>query len=290
MKPIRSIKNQYRGINAHLHSQLQKEDGPWNTFHHVHIVDILVRMKWQMRFSGYNVDNGQSLQIRFPDEPDDYTKHYRAVELYEYDYDLMQQGELIASIELMSPLNKPGGAFYHEYKARRSRLLETGLVFIELDYVDTMPPVFEGLPSYISAGVVLHPNTVTHPYRITVVDPRPAKLEGLAHVYQFDVDDPLPTVAIPLNNDDQFVFDFGSPYQKTFEEMVFGLELVDYSQLPANFDRYSPADQARIVSRMLAVLNAVEQGVDLETGPFPVEPAPLDAGLARLEGWRGRTE
>jgi hypothetical protein len=39
MQPIRAIKNQYPGINAHLHSFWQGE-GEWNNFHNRHIGDL----------------------------------------------------------------------------------------------------------------------------------------------------------------------------------------------------------------------------------------------------------
>ncbi len=32
MPPIRTVKNQYRGVNAHLHSRLQHDAG-WEPFH-----------------------------------------------------------------------------------------------------------------------------------------------------------------------------------------------------------------------------------------------------------------
>lgn len=42
-------------------------------------------------------------------------------------------------------------------------------------------------------------------------------------------------------------------------------------------------DQARIATRMLAVLEAAANGLDLEAGPFPVKTMPLEMALAKLE-------
>lgn len=121
-----------------------------------------------------------------------------------------------------------------------------------------------------------------HPYRIAVIDPRPTFDEGKAYVAEFDVDEKIPTLMIPLNGNDQLRFDFDPPYQKTYTETLYGLELVDYRQLPLHFDRYSPADQARIANRMVAVLQAVERGEDLEMGPFVAAGLPLAEALVEL--------
>lgn len=71
-------------------------------------------------------------------------------------------------------------------------------------------------------------------------------------------------------------------YRKTFEEALYGYDM-DYRRLPMNFDRYNKDDQARIAVRMIAVLEAATNGLDLETGPFPVKPVPAEWALAQLE-------
>jgi hypothetical protein len=71
-------------------------------------------------------------------------------------------------------------------------------------------------------------------------------------------------------------------YQRTFEEALYGYDLV-YSELPPNFERYSPADQQRIAARMLAVLEAQRNGIDLETGPFAVQEIVLEEALGRIK-------
>ncbi|MCE7982076.1 MAG: hypothetical protein DYG89_12845 [Caldilinea sp. CFX5] len=120
---------------------------------------------------------------------------------------------------------------------------------------------------------------------IVVLDPRPDLQNGKVYLAEFDVDAPIPTVLIPLNGADLLRFDFGASYRKTFEEELYGLEFVDYRELPQRFQRYQPADQARIAARMIAVLAARQDGVDLETGPFAAKAMPLDVALATVAAW-----
>ena len=323
MNPVRSIKNQYPGINAHLHSLLQSEGG-WSSFHGNHIADLARLMQTQLRHMGYEAVNETSLQIRrdnviigypvsdvtiydsdrarsagrpaphspvAPDKimpipilldlaPTDMVE-YRAVGIYEVVPVGEGRGDPVVWVEVLSPSNKPGGRNFDTYDSKRTTLLQSGVVFVELDYLHHYPPTFPALSAYPPDEVT--PDTESHPYRIAVVVPRPNFIDGKAYIRQFNVDDPLPTMTIPLNADDVLDFDFGAPYAKTFEEMFYG-DKVDYSQLPRQFDRYSPADQTRIANRMLAVLSAAQTGPDLESGaPFEVEALPLEEALAQFE-------
>jgi hypothetical protein len=109
---------------------------------------------------------------------------------------------------------------------------------------------------------------------------------GPAAPLEFDVDEPIPAMSLPLRGSDRVQVELGTAYRKTFTEMAYGLEWVDYRALPPAFDPYSPADQARIACRMLAVLGGADAGVDLEAAaPLPVERLPLADALARLERW-----
>ncbi|MEL7236756.1 MAG: hypothetical protein AAGK74_19795, partial [Chloroflexota bacterium] len=106
---------------------------------------------------------------------------------------------------------------------------------------------------------------------------------GPAVVAQFTVDDPLPLLEIPLTDGNTVRFDVGAAYDTGFREMGYGLETVDYTQLPANFDRYSQHDQRRIARRMVAVMDAHNNGQNLETGtPLPVPELSLEDALARI--------
>jgi uncharacterized protein DUF4058 len=305
MPPVRSVKNQYVGINAHLHSYFQREGG-WDGFHANHIADLMRLMSAQLLPMGYVADLQESLQIRRLGEPaeryapvanlpqtveavaipdimsdEQEISPYNAIGIYEYSVSERSPGQPVAWVELLSPSNKPGGQDALYYLRKRWKLLHSGLVFVELDYLQEYPPTFDKLPRYQRT------RSESHPYHIVVVDPRPAFSEGTAYPYHFDVDQPIPTVAIPLNGTDVLNFDFRAAYSKSFRETLYGARFVDYSQLPLDFDHYSEADQARIVSRMVAVLKVARAGENLEADePFPVEPYSLPDGLAELEHWK----
>lgn len=63
MKFVRSIKNQYLGINVHLYSRCQATYG-WPEFHTAHLVDLTRTLKTQLLPMGYTAGIQDSLQIR----------------------------------------------------------------------------------------------------------------------------------------------------------------------------------------------------------------------------------
>lgn len=338
MQPIRSVKNQYLGINAHLHSRWQVL-GNWSAFHTVHIGDIAKSLQKFLLPMGYSADVEQALQIRRDDDrrgrpradllirqPREegvaYTveavhtietatngtkstakaplvvasipallenpsseRPYRAVAIYTRNRETGDNRNPVAWIELLSSSNKGYSQDAEKYYWKRQALIEQGVVFVELDYLHETPPTLRQLADYTGKrdeGVdLLRP--IPHPYRMIVFDPHPDWQTGKVYIHEFDVDEPIPTVTIPLNPGDELDFDFGAPYRKSYEEMLYGIELVDYSALPLHFDRYRPDDQARIANRMVAVRKAVQAGVDLESGPFPAETLLLAEALAQLQ-------
>lgn len=208
-------------------------------------------------------------------------KEYMAIAIYQLGHRGRNQGAPVAWVELLSPSNKGGSQDAALYREKRSQLIHSGLVFVELDYLHESGATLGRLGSYrIRQRQPADSNA--HPYRIAVIDPRPNFDEGKAYVAEFDVDEPIPTLAIPLNGEDQLIFDFDAPYQKTYAETLYGLELVDYTQFPLHFDRYSPVDQARIANRMVAVRQAVQKGVNLENGPLAAAGLTLEEALAML--------
>jgi hypothetical protein len=319
MTPVRSPVNQYRGINAHLNSQSQANN--WNSFHAAHIVHLTTLLRAALRPLGYTADLEQSLQIRRLDasggalrqsdvtlyDPDpvragqpalrrtatpgayalplpalfelDETEAgtYKAVAIYQVTPESRLRGEPIAWLELLSPSNKPRRSDFETYRAKREALIHSGLVFVEIDYLHQQPPTFALIPNY-AAG---EPDA--HTYRLIVIDPRPAFRQGEAHLYPFSVDEPLPTVTIPLSGADHLPFDFDTVYQRTFTEMFLGDE-VDYAQFPPQFASYQPDDQARIARRMLAVCEAHASGQPLDTLLPPLD-LPTDEVLSRLAAY-----
>jgi hypothetical protein len=316
MGPVRSVRNQYQGINAHLHSHWQAVRG-WNNFHNPYIVQLATALKARLWPLGYTAEIEDSLQIRRADEyqqrvQSDLTildrmpertaqpvgtarglsglviplpevldsdqsseRPFSVVALYER----TGPHTPVAWLEILSPSNKRPGADADAYRRKRRDLLDSGIVFIEIDYLHELPPTLPNVADYSRA-----PNAGAHPYRIVVLDPRPDTQHGLASLNEFTVDTPIPTVSIPLSGEDRLAFDFDAPYQRLFQDMLYGLDTVDYATLPLNFDRYSPADQTRIANRMLAVLTAAESGADLEAEPFPAAALSLDEAMAQLAG------
>ncbi len=305
--PLRTRKNQYRGVNAHLHSYWQNEGG-WNDFHNRHIGDLAGLLKSELLPLGYTAKIEESIQIRRVDSDDpprrpksdiligdiqpqrrapsklvepaaaayrlqewlaplEIEKPYRALRIDSR----KDAGEPVAWIELLSPSNKSNTHDRSDYLYKRNSLLQTGMIIVEIDYLHETPTTFDRhLMDYSRPKE----RDQAAPYRIMVLDPHPDMNDGSVYAYPFHVDQPIPTVTIPLNGTDRIDFDFGVVYRKTFEEMLYGLESVDYAAYPVNFDSYSAADQARIAKRMLAVLEAGAAEVDLEAG------APLAVGDA----------
>jgi hypothetical protein len=297
MNTIRTVRNQFRGINPHLHSYWQGAH-KWNRFHNYHVGQLMAALKTQLVPMGYTAELEESVQIRrlnddtsrlpkahilirdqnpYPAsgaapyiaeaialedllDDEDLEHPYSAVALYALEGD----GEPVAWLELLSPSNKGATRDADLYTAKRYLLMQQHVVFIELDYLHETPPTLPRLRDY-SAG-----ETGAHPYRIAVLDPRPAYAEGRAWLREWHVDSPLPTMTIPLNGSDVLEFDFDAVYQKTFQDALYGNDMT-YSELPMNFERYLEADQARIVNRMIAVIEAVQAGVDV--GSENIEPA-----------------
>ena len=324
MTPLRSVKNQYRGIKAHAHSYWQA-DGGWDSFHSNHITFLTSALKAKLLPMGYTAESQQSLQIRRLGEPagkpeSDVTIYdtdparplrpyqqpsgtsyqvvlnmpeaisleaelapYQSIAIYQFEASKSHRGDPVAWIELLSLSNKPGGQDAAYYRDKRYKLLQSGIVFVELDYLHESAPTFDRIARYDRGQ---RSDTDAHPYRIMVADPRPEFVEGKVYPYQFDVDREIPTVDIPLNAGVVLTFDFNAPYKKTYAEMLYGLEWVDYSALPLNFERYSRDDQVRILARMLVVMDAARQEFDLEAiDILPTEAIPLDEALRQLKRW-----
>lgn len=275
--PIYARVNQYRGVNAHLHSYFQAQGG-WSSFH-TNFIAALARDLNAHLPEGFIVDIEQSLQIRelHPDsgerlrrpEPDltiyrtredtpvaglpgaavtltqsiaetlDWTEdlYYSALVIYRALPDSVL-GAPVARIELLSPTNKQGDG-YIQYREKRFAALKSEVALVEIDLLHETPPVVKGLPPYPT-----HPDS--RAYHITVSDPSPSFGEGLAQTYAFHVDSPLPTVAIPLGSGSNLNVDFERVYVDVFNSLSAYSRRVDYESLPLHMERYSGSDQTRI--------------------------------------------
>jgi hypothetical protein len=305
---IQSRKNQYVGVNAHLMSLLQAgatEAMPpsWRGFHNHFIARLMEALNAHLPH-GYVAVNDESLQVLgedregmivrkkpIPDisvyqqgesqtkpgvqvvgtptwqaviekqlEPDNTID---AVVIYQQGAGHRFWGKAVARIELLSPTNKRGGSNYVDYSRKRREAFLTGVPLIEIDLLhETRSPISE-LPVYPRQGNA-------YPYTLAINDPRHDPEQIKIEVYGFNVDRPFPTIPLPLIGADFLAFNCDEAYQQSY---ILGPwnRIVDYEQLPERFDTYSEADQTRIQARLAAVMNAHQQGLDLEQGPFPVE-------------------
>lgn len=289
-------------LNSELQTSGSEEEGLslWPTFHNrhiVHIADIISRSLPPH----YIALSEQSLQIKAEDieaelrtrkpEPDvsiyrdrsgtaptpiatrlaqesstlllddtlDLTEDFLNAVVIRDMRDHKRLGQVVTRIELLSPSNKPGRIGYEIYRKSRNDALFSHVPLIELDYLHESPPTPKKYPVYPH-------QPGSHSYNIFVSDPRPSIHEGQFVPYGFDVDEVFPIVNIPLAGHESIDFEFGSAYHYTFEIIRWGMwqTLVDYTQLPARFHTYSPADQARIQARMQAIAEAHARGDDLE--------------------------
>jgi hypothetical protein len=290
---IKSRENLYRGVNAHLHSILQAPSGGWEQFHTAHIIFLGTAIR-PLLPEGYAIFPERSMQIREitspvngdqdirkrPFRPD--TTIYQTstvsgqaaisgatsvptitmptIETLPEDNEVYLTsliirevsdsgvGKPITCIEVLSPTNKPHGTGYIQYREKRTVLLRSGLVLVEIDYLHETPTVLPKLPDYST-----HEEN-SFPYTIAIHNPHPDLEGGKTAIYGIYVDDPLPTVSIPLKDADRVILNFGEVYNQTYESFSFG-EMVDYSQPPVHFDRYSADDRERILARMKAATN-----------------------------------
>lgn len=172
---------------------------------------------------------------------DDHEIYLRALVIRELSSSTPDQpGRPVTALELLSPTNKPGGGGYFQYREKRAELLDSGLVLVEIDYLHESPSPITRLASYPAQ------ESDAFPYTIVVTDPRPDLQTGQMAVYGIRIDEPLPEIAIPLSREDRVPVDFDAACQRTYATFGIFSTTLDYTLPPVNFDRYSPADQARI--------------------------------------------
>lgn len=280
---IRSATNLYPGINPHLNSAMQQADGDWQSFHAYHLIHIAQTLN-QILPSGYYAKPEQSLQIKIYDPPFERKSKSRPDILVLSEKPLTGVGSSLSEratptltlpltqvidemdeltalviykdkrpvsrIEFLSPANKPPGSHAETYISKRSETLYGGVHFIEMDFFHEREPTVMRLPSYPKR------QPGAYPYHIIVFDARPTFEEGHTYFYGFGVFSLMPLVKILLDNDNSVEFDFGAAYNLTYGERPYWSE-VDYTQVPVNFESYTPADQEAIQAHMAQI--AAEQ-------------------------------
>lgn len=279
-----SLKNPYRGINAHLNSLLQTpgtETNPalWHTFHFNHTAHIADFLNENLP-ENYVAFSEQSLQIRSETfefgsksqrrEPD--------VSIYARSPSASSQRESLAVAENVGVVEVPlEETLYFPEEFTMSAVIirelsgnpHLGQIVTRLELLSpSNKPGDEGYEAYrkgrnqaLFSHVplieidYLHETPLPLNYRrarayyIVVSDPRPSVDSGKAKFNDFDVDAPFPIVEIPLAGSETLTFDFGAVYQHTFERGRWG-KMLDYAALPERFETYSTEDRERIQAVM----------------------------------------
>jgi hypothetical protein len=186
------------------------------------------------------------------------------------------KGKPVAWIEVLSPSNKPGGAHYSEYMDKRWAVIRDGQTLVEIDYLHESAPVIDSLPRYkpdktgsVPAGA--------KPYTISVIDPRPSddQPHGQADSFPFGLEEPLPSVFIPLQaNRWGITFDFDPAYDLTVAAHF--TDEIDYTEQPKRIESYSASDRNRIAARQLTIFAADPAVLN---NPMRIEPLPLSFAI-----------
>jgi hypothetical protein len=281
---IRFRENQYQGMNAHLHSIFQTPPSQWTSFHQNHITDLTYTLNSILPV-GYRAYSERSLQIRLLDLGDE-LKHQRRIpdvtifesggrdrtasvnvqasasptweatladtfpEMDDVFSVVVYQVEgndrtVVARLELLAPTNKIGGSYATVYEQNRWEALNSGLPLVEIDYLHESQSPIHNLPDY-------HNDPSAYPYHITITDPRLPPDAKSVRSFGFKVDEPMPSLPIPLLGEDSVLIDFNAIYQRTFDGGRWG-EDVDYATEPLRMETYREDDQAKIRGKMKAV-------------------------------------
>jgi hypothetical protein len=274
--PRYSDRNLYPGVNAHLNSFLQTEDGGWESFHTEYLVAIARTLDTLLPAHYYAISE-KSLQISAT-EPElqiqrrtrpDVTIYQRGLPSAEQPYpqtvssptltlplletlddeeDTLTSvviyqveegkypGKPITRIEVLSPGNKPPGKHHLQYLAKRLQTLHSGLHLVEIDFLHEQRPALGVLPSYPDH------DSDSFAYTITIGNPH----AGYLAVYGVTPVQPLPVLPVPLAGAEFVSLDIGVIYQRVFESVRVYSMLVDYDTLPVHFDRYHPNDREKI--------------------------------------------
>jgi hypothetical protein len=205
--------NPYRGINAHLHSLLQRRSDGWRVLHNLYMWRVQMALAGQLP-PGFDACLAPSMQPRVDQDP------LHAVIVYEPG-DGGRQRHLI-QMEMLTPPTK-----YHpkDYLVARTRRLARGVQMIEMDFWHEAPTLFhQGLS----------------PYAIVAAN------RDTTQFYCFHVDDPIPCLLLELAEGWQVLFDFNAAYHTVFSLNHHNPPPVDYHQPPLNMNSYRPLDRARI--------------------------------------------
>jgi hypothetical protein len=287
---VKVLYNPYPGVNPHFQSFCQAHND-WEGFHGQFIASLVAHLNQGLP-PGYLAKPERSLQIRqldplYGDEqvtryrpdvnllhqglppnqglastfapspdalldlhdtlPNDPSAYLRNLMIYEALPDQIY-GQPITQIEVLSPSNKAPGGGYWQYIYKRDQVLRAGLNLVEVDLLHESRSPIENLPAYTP------PDSQTSPYYIAISRPYPSLAEGQTAIYHLKVDQAIPRLQLPLKAGETVEVDFGATYHQAFQALRAG-ELLDYSQVPLNFERYTRQDQMKILAVMADLRN-----------------------------------
>lgn len=289
--------NPYKGINAHLNSELQTpgtEDtglSIWPGFHSSHVANIADFLNDQLP-PNYVARSEQSLQIRVQEDallPPTTRKPEPDVTIYQRSGTAsgaasMMETAATFDLALDDTLDLTEDFIKAVVIRQVSENDRIGVVVTRIELLSpTNKPGHAGYDAYrrnrntalyshvplveidylheLPPPVLNYPiyphDQNSYPYNILVSDPRPSVKEGRLRAYGFHVDQPFPLIKIPLAGDETLDFDFGAVYQHTFTRGRWGYNL-DYTAPPSRFETHHPADRARIEAVMDRVKAAQE--------------------------------
>ncbi|MGB1286044.1 MAG: DUF4058 family protein [Aggregatilineales bacterium] len=306
--PIRSRYNQYRGINAHLHSALQHERGVWEIFHGVHITH-LTEVIDAILPAGYAVDPEKSMQIRAfhpdsgetiiaPRQPRPDLTIYASTES-------VAISETAVATQPTRILPAIASLDLDEQSYLRNLVIKkieddgtlTPVTWIELLSPTNKPPN-SGAYQYrekrnftIRQGLSLVEIDYLHetrspvpeifdyrrqypgatPYNIVITRPQPVLIDGSMWIYEVSVDEQLPAITVPLRYEETITLDLQQVYNRTFSSLGAFSRRVNYAKTPVNFDSYDTEDKRRIERRMTAIKAAIDAGDTLSETLIPLE-------------------
>lgn len=132
------------------------------------------------------------------------------------------EGELITSVELLSPGNKRPGAGREKYLQKQAELLDAGVNLVEID-------LLRGGLHTVAAPAERLQGLPPHHYRICIY--RPARPWGF-WLGPWTVRDPLPPVSIPLSpGDAELLLPLAALFERAYDNAACR-KLIDYRGEP----------------------------------------------------------
>ncbi len=272
--------NIFEGINPVLNEKLLYQ-AQWHGFHNLYLAELFKALRIELMTTSYTVHLEETVQIqrlgeksqlyrpdllinRLYSSPSSLPQTQLTIEPTIFLYEDLEEADTdmtaivirkngddkpITWIELLSPTNKAPYGHFSDYQSKRTQVYTMGTCFIELDFIHTQPPALSLLPNYSAQD----PNAL--PFHINVFEPRlHGKHERILN-YSFGVADKIPTIPIPLADEERLIFDFNKPYQKMFDEAFLGLD-IDYT---IDTDHhYQPPDRQYIRKRVADALQSDE--------------------------------